>query len=72
MVQGGLCCCLFVSFYLGEGKVWLWSLVYLYVYGGKRGPGDAVWSWDDLCFDHSMIYLLYDGFFVGGGGGWVE
>ena len=25
--------------------------------GGKRGPGDVVWSWDVLCFDHSMIYL---------------
>ena len=25
--------------------------------GGKRVPGDVVWSWDDLCYDHSMIYL---------------
>ena len=27
MVEGGLCCCLFVSFYWGEGTVWLWSHV---------------------------------------------
>ena len=38
--------------------------------GGKRGPGDVVWSWGDLCFDHSMIHLsaYMMGFFFFGGG----
>ena len=45
----------------------------MYVDGGKRGPGDMVWSWHDLCFDHSMIYLsaYMIGFFLGGGGAGV-
>ena len=25
--------------------------------GGKRGQGDVVWSWGDLCFGHSVIHL---------------
>ena len=34
--------------------------------GGKRGPGDVVWSWDDLCFDHPVIYL--SAYMMGSGG----
>ena len=37
--------------------------------GGKRGPGDMVWSWHDLCFDYSMIYLSAYMMGLGGGGG---
>ena len=36
--------------------------------GGKRGPGDVVWSWGDLCFDHSMIHLSAYMMVWGGGG----
>ena len=37
--------------------------------GGKRGPGDVVWSWGDLCFDHSMIHLSAYMMVWGGGEG---
>ena len=37
--------------------------------GRKRGPGDVVWSWVDLCFDHLMIHLSAYMMVWGGGGG---
>ena len=36
--------------------------------GGKRGLGDVVWSWGDLCFDPSMIHLSAYMMVLGAGG----
>ena len=37
--------------------------------GGKRGQGDVVWSWGDICFGHSVIHLSAYMTGWGGGGG---
>ena len=71
MVEGGLCCCLFVSFFWGEGKLWLWLTIFkcLPVCGwreqGSRGCGMVMES----CFDHAMIHLSAYMMGWGGGGG---
>ena len=45
MVEGGLCCCLFLCLYWGEGKVCLWLTILtclLVCEWRERGPGDVV------------------------------
>ena len=67
MVEGGLCCCLFVSFFWGEGKVWLWLTIFnclpvcVWREQGSRGCGMVMES----CFDHAMIHL--SAYMMGGG-----
>ena len=77
MVEGGLCCCLFVSFEWVEGKVWLLFTIFtcLVVCGwreeGSRGCS-MVMGWPMFWSLNDSLVSLYDGFFfLGGGGGAV-